>query len=211
MTKIVSIFALFLFLVGCNTNSLEKEYAIVREIQKEGGAKDMIDVKKIAMSGFGDKKEHIVSLRLSNQGMSQISEKIGELVYLEELFLEGNKLTVLPVQICSLVNLKKLRLSHNKINDLPDCLSRLISISELYLGDNLLTEIPSEALSLGELKVLDLTNNDIKFFNPELKNLEKITSIGLHGNRLCEMDETSKQWIEKRTNTSWLESQRCDE
>jgi len=86
--------------------------------------------------------EHITSLNLSNQKISQLPPEIGMLTQLKELNLDHNLLTELPDEFRSLVNLHTLRLSHNKFKRRPLLLAKLPNITKLRLDNNKLLSNP---------------------------------------------------------------------
>lgn len=195
--------------IGCN--SLEKEYAIVREIQNEGQAKDREELtpQKIASSGFENERNHIVELILSNQEMPLLSKKIGELKYLKRLELDGNKLTTLPNEIGSLAKLEYLTIAGNSLASLPDSFKNLRNLKTLYLSNNQLTEIPSYLLQYSQLEDLSVMNNRIKVLDPRFTKLPKLMSLNIDSNYICNALMESEPWLNEHSGIHWHETQRC--
>jgi Leucine-rich repeat (LRR) protein len=213
MKELLIAITLFVSVLAISCNTLDKEYAIVREIQKAGNAKDLEELtpEKIAMFDANDApgKRHIVSLRLSNQDLTVLSPKTGELKYLRELWLEGNKLSSLPEEIGNLQNLKELWLSENNLTTLPKNIVNLKLIEDLRLNNNNFTEIPDEILGLTNLKIITLSNNKISAFKSELLKLLSISSITLHENSICKIDKINAKWISDRCTGDWQSTQKC--
>ena len=78
----------------------------------------------------------LISLDLSNQGISELPPEIGNLFYLQELNLSNNLLTEIPDEISNLKNLSILNLSNNKLKRRPRVLSRLTYLTSLRLDNN---------------------------------------------------------------------------
>lgn len=76
--------------------------------------------------------------------------------YLQELYLEHNKLKTLPDSLCKLVNLKTLTLSHNKLKHLPEDIGLLKSLHTLNIEENPVTKLPKSFYKLSQLTVLHL-------------------------------------------------------
>lgn len=78
-------------------------------------------------------------------GITKLDKRISNLRNLEVLYLGGNDLAEVPVELGSLHNL-----------------------SLLYLGDNRLQQLPAEIGRLGSLRTLNLHNNKFKYL-PQVK------------------------------------------
>ena len=64
-----------------------------------------------------------------------------QLIQLEEFYLYGNKLSLLPSEIGHLSNLYKLGLNENSLTSLPESLVNLKHLKVLDLRHNRLTEV----------------------------------------------------------------------
>jgi hypothetical protein len=200
----------FLSLIGCN--SLDKEYAIVREIQQEGHAKDMevLTPEKIAMSGFDKERDHIVSLHLSNQDLTALSSKIGGLKYLKRLNIEGNKLKALPSEIGDLPHLSELSLSENSLSELPVQFAQLDSLKVLDLTNNNFKEVPPQIYDLENLSELFIGSNNITAIDKSLLSMEKLSDLNISENHICSHDETMNNWLLEHAGADWRSSQNCE-
>jgi Leucine-rich repeat (LRR) protein len=124
----------------------------------------------------------------TNKLTGKIPTEIGQLVNLNELFLYNNKLTgKIPTEIGQLVNLNTLSLDHNKLTGkIPTEIVQLVNLNDLSLNDNKLTgKIPTEIGQLVNLNQLYLHNNQLTGKIPtEIGQLVKLNLLSLYDNKL---------------------------
>ena len=84
---------------------------------------------------------------------------IKNLFQLRQLWLGGNSLRKLPIQLTQLKFLTQLHLGSNRLHQIPSELGNLENLVSLNLNDNHLTNIPSQILELKRLKNLNLEGN----------------------------------------------------
>ncbi len=123
----------------------------------------------------------------SNNLRGELPSELGNLSYLEGLFLYDNQLTgEIPSEFGNLSSLTQLALYDNQLTgELPSELGNLSSLTGLYLHKNQLTgELPSELNSLLSLEQLTLQDNQLagEIF-PELGNLLNLQVLVLYGNQ----------------------------
>jgi len=135
---------------------------------------------------FLSQSGHVFYLDLIVNGLSgTIPLEIGDLSYLEILYLQVNNLTgPIPAEIGRLKHLSYLDLHDNQLTGaIPKEIGRLESLSHLVLDNNQLTgTIPSEIGQLSNLEFLDLYNNP-NLSGPipaEMGNLSKLRQVFLH-------------------------------
>ncbi|CAG8447969.1 2186_t:CDS:2 [Scutellospora calospora] len=92
-------------------------------------------------------------LNISNNRIDDLTEQIGQLESLRELYLVNNKLTHLPKSIGRLKNLEILDVSENMLVGLPFTIGDCKSLRELRLRGNSLENLP---MTLGRLTNLDV-------------------------------------------------------
>ncbi len=137
------------------------------------------------------KAQQTDKLDLSNHGITELPEEIGQLKNLSQLYLSGNYLRELPKSLFQLRNLamlylnanhlaqvpeeigqlKKLAildLSQNQMSQLPRAIVQLKTLTILYLNNNCLSKLPTEMIHLKRLKVLDVDDNPLTFPPPEI-------------------------------------------
>lgn len=106
-------------------------------------------------------------LDLSGQGLLNLSPKLFQYDFLESLYLNNNKLTLVPAVVKNLRGLRVLDLSHNRINEVPPELGLCYNLRYLYLFDNNIKTLPNEFRNLIELLFLGIEGNpiDLKIAN----------------------------------------------
>jgi len=100
-------------------------------------------------------------LILSNNKLRSLPSQIGELVNLEELYLDHNDLQgSLPGEIRKIPNLRILDVQHNNMTGIPAEIGQLRNLSALNYSYNGLDTYPNEIANLKDnLKVLDISRN----------------------------------------------------
>src|SRR5437867_13269609 len=94
------------------------------------------------------------------KGLGVVPPWVWERTELETLVLADNGLTDLSDRIGGLKKLRMLDLGHNKLARLPDALGELGGLSDfLYLHDNRLTALPRSLERLVRLRYLNLSEN----------------------------------------------------
>ncbi len=137
--------------------SIEKDQALfVRDIKniitKEFSIKD-----KIGFNTRGYKKDNgnIVELCLYNCNLKEIPESIGNLVYLQKLFLNNNQLKSLPQTIKKLSELNYLNIKNNKFEKLTPELYYLNKLEVLKWKGNNWEEESLQAIKKGLVYIRD--------------------------------------------------------
>ncbi len=135
-------------------------------------------------------------LRLHNNRLGEdnpnfntdLPSDLGDLVLLEELTLNNNKLTSLPNSIGNLILLKVLPLQHNSLTSLPSTIGNLVNLEELRLsetygsGGNELTSLPVEIGNLSSLKLLYVAGNKLTSLPDEIGNLSALEDFSIASN-----------------------------
>ena len=104
--------------------------------------------------------KNLISLDLSEQGLTKVPAYVFERTDLQSLDLSNNNLTgALQGEIRFLRNLKTLDLSGNKFSGIPAEVGQLKNLETLDLSNNLLTGLPYELGNLSNLKILDVSGN----------------------------------------------------
>ncbi len=104
--------------------------------------------------------KNLISLDLSEQGLTKVPEYVFGRTDLQSLDLSNNNLTgALQAEVRHLQKLKALDLSGNKFTGVPAEVGQLKNLETLDLSNNLLTGLPYELGNLSNLKILDLSGN----------------------------------------------------
>jgi len=104
------------------------------------------------------------TLYLTNMGLTEVPESLGQLTQLQELFLHDNQLTALPESLGQLTQLKTLYLNDNQLTALPPELRQLSGLEQLFLHDNPALGVPPEILGP---TWLDVGGRDAKAAAPQ--------------------------------------------
>lgn len=124
-------------------------------------------------------------LRLYGNEIDSISERIGELVNLEKLYLGKNNLKTLPKSIGNLKKLKILSVQYNEITSLPDEIGEMTNLKQITLNQNRLQTLPSTIGKLKNLEILELKFNQLTSLPDELTDCESLKFIYLNRNNLA--------------------------
>jgi internalin A len=117
-------------------------------------------------------------------GLRELPEEIGELVWLEDLYLAGNLLTRLPESLGRLDRLRGLDLADNQLSVLPTSIGRLKRLERLSLAGNRLKFVPDELSQLSGLTRLSLANNELTALPESLGCLDGLRELSLARNTL---------------------------
>ena len=111
-----------------------------------------------------DTEYRVTQVTLNDKGLTgAISEAVGKLVMLEELYLHNNQLTgAIPAEMGSLARLETLHLANNRLTGaIPAELGGLVRLRTLMLHNNRLTGgIPSELSALVNLRLMGFGGNE---------------------------------------------------
>ncbi|KAK6766366.1 hypothetical protein RB195_025959 [Necator americanus] len=150
---------------------------------------------------------NLVSLDVSNNGLSFFPEDIGKMVHLrnlvarnnlieelpksmtnlenmETLYLSGNRFETVPPVLFSMHRLRVLHLGGNRIENVPYAIGTLLRLEILYLGGNLLKEVPATIGRLQRLSSLSLCDNQLETIPSTFGELRNLESLSLHNNVL---------------------------
>ena len=133
-------------------------------------------------------------LNLSNNNLVEFPESIIELQQLKNLRLSFNKFNTETSlnNISKLNRLKFLWLDNNRISILPASIGELSQISELYLGENQIKVLPQQIKDCKKLRILYLGNNEFKILPDEILDM-KIYLLAIYGNQIYNISESYKR------------------
>ena len=141
-------------------------------------------MSEIALQRIREAKEkQLTTLDLSDCGLTEIPEEVGEMVWLERLSLDKNRISdVKPLE--GLINLQYLWLDQNQISDIKP-LEGLTDLQGLWLYQNQISDIkPLEDLI--NLQSLWLLQNQIRDIKP-LERLMKLQLLTLSQNQISDI------------------------
>lgn len=151
-------------------------------------------------------REGQVELDLSNKGISELPDEIGQLANLQTLYLMHNQLTTLPESIGQLVNLQTLDLGYNQLTSLPETVGQLANLQVLDLNDNELTSLPEAIDQMTGLVTLNFVRNRISSLPNCISQLPELQGLYFTGNPLGALPE----WIGEITSLVKITMGSCE-
>lgn len=128
--------------------------------------------------------QHLQSLTLYMNQISNLPAELGQLEQLEKLQLNFNEIDKLPPEIGNLAQLKILWLHDNHLITLPKEIGKLTQLQELDLSSNRLSSLPKEIGKLTQLKELSLAGNQLTNLPPSICVLSSLQKLDLSRNPL---------------------------
>nr|XP_014354470.1 PREDICTED: leucine-rich repeat-containing protein 1-like [Latimeria chalumnae] len=117
-------------------------------------------------------------------------ETFGALLNLKDLWLDGNQLMELPMEIGNLKNLVCLDVSENKLERLPEEISGLCSLTDLLVSQNFLEVIPVGIGKLKNLSILKVDQNRLIQLTDAIGDCENLTELILTENQLLSLPKS---------------------
>ena len=137
-------------------------------------------------------------LDLSNNQLASLPDSISQLANLQWLDFSNNQLASLPDSISQLTNLQGLDLSNNQLASLPDSIGQLANLQELYIRGNQLTSLPDSIGQLANLQGLYLSDNQLTSLSKSLGQLVNLQFLDLSFNRLTPPPESIGRLVKLR-------------
>ena len=134
-------------------------------------------------------KTNAETLDLSNMGLPELPESLGQLTALRMLNLQGNRLTALPESLGQLTALQRLFLDRNWLSALPESLGQLTALQTLSCGGNQLTALPESLGQLTALQTLSFSGNQLTALPDSLGRLAALRVLNVDGNQLSALPE----------------------
>ncbi|ETN68997.1 leucine Rich repeat-containing domain protein [Necator americanus] len=131
---------------------------------------------------------NLVSLDVSNNGLSFFPEDIGKMVHLRSLVARNNLIEELPKSMTSLENMETLYLSGNRFETVPPVLFSMHRLRVLHLGGNRIENVPYAIGTLLSRLVVDDAN--AVSHDPKNQSLYRLEILYLGGNLLKEVPAT---------------------
>lgn len=128
-----------------------------------------------------------MELDVSFNSLTYLPTNIGyELVNLEKLYIQLNKIRSIPTSVCEMRSLRYLDAHFNEIRGLPLAIGKLTQLEVLNLSSNFsdLTELPDTIGDLTNLRELDLSNDQIHALPNTFGRLDNLTKLNLDQNPL---------------------------
>lgn len=124
-------------------------------------------------------------LDVSNQGLTEFPKEILKYTLIKKLVLSNNNLKTLPAEIGELVNLEELYLDHNQLDGaIVAEIRKMPKLRILDASHNNMTGIPAEIGQLRNLEILDYGNNFLDTMPNEIENLrDNLDVLNLENNK----------------------------
>ncbi|KAG6573199.1 Phospholipase A I, partial [Cucurbita argyrosperma subsp. sororia] len=132
--------------------------------------------------GCGEHWKTVTVLNLRGCGLTALPADLTRLPLLEKLYLENNKLSVLPPELGEIKSLKVLQVDSNFLISVPE-LRQCVGLVELSLEYNKLVRPLLDFRAMAELRVLRLFGNPLEFL-PEILPLHNLRHLSLANIRI---------------------------
>ncbi len=128
------------------------------------------------------KQKKVKELDLSNKGITELPDELGDFTELISLNLSYNNITVLPSTICNLTNLKKLLLTRNRITKLPVGIGNLLQLKFFDISYNPFVKIPSEIGRFSDLDFFDVSFCELHSLPLSITDLTCLKTLNIEEN-----------------------------
>ncbi|XP_009405622.2 phospholipase A I isoform X2 [Musa acuminata AAA Group] len=135
------------------------------------------------VQGLADHWKNVTVLSLCGCGLSVFPVELTKLPLLEKLYLDNNKLLLLPPELGELRSMKVLRVDNNMLSSVPVELRQCVMLVELSLEHNKLVRPLLDFRAMAELRVLRLFGNPLEFL-PEILPLHNLRHLSLANIRI---------------------------
>ena len=136
-------------------------------------------------SSFYEGCVNIKHLDFSSNKISNLNERINNLIYLKDLLLSNNKLQSIPNELITCRSIVTLDLDHNKIMNLPEIKWNMNNLITLNISYNMLTILPYSISNITTLEILNCSHNNISIL-PDLSQLTSLRILDASQNKLHE-------------------------
>lgn len=143
--------------------------------------------------------EHIETLNLGNNSVSDIPDDIIKLRKLRILFFADNKFETVPLVLGSMESLYMLSFKNNRLSSIPDE-SLSTSLGWLIVTGNSITALPSSIGKLTKLRKLMLSGNQIQELPYSMRRCTELELLRLSDNCLTSIPS----WLLELPKLSWL-------
>jgi internalin A len=128
----------------------------------------------------------LVHVDFSSNAIPVLGNAIGQLSFLSELFLGGNRIRALPDALCDCTRLTMLDASDNQLEYLPETIGKLRHLLTFKVSNNRLTSIPESISQLTSLMDLSMKNNKLVVL-PSLVGMTSLVVFDVTDNKLIEV------------------------
>ena len=124
-------------------------------------------------------------LLIDNNSLASIHKCIFQMTSLTVLRVQSNEITLLPLELGSLFNLRVFDVSKNKLKSIPD-LQNCILMEEVNISSNDFDEFPDCILAMKNLKSLNISCNKIKRIPYKLGFHDMLSMLNVYHNPITD-------------------------
>ena len=103
---------------------------------------------------------------------------------IKNVWIDDNKLTLIPNCIYDMDNLENLRLSGNQITVIDDKVQNLLQLETFVIDGNKLTNLPDALTKLANLKILNVRGNLLKSIPKKINAMSSLESLHISSNQI---------------------------
>jgi hypothetical protein len=109
-----------------------------------------------------DSEQGWTAIDFGVQSLKSLSPNLFNYTFLTKLYVNNNRLTVLPSAIGRLRSLVDLDISINEIREIPSEIGMLVGLKQFLAFDNQITDLPVEMGALYQLDILGIEGNPLR-------------------------------------------------
>ncbi|KAK9380850.1 Endonuclease/exonuclease/phosphatase [Kockiozyma suomiensis] len=157
-----------------------------------------IEGRALAAEEINDHRQDWSALDMGGQGLRNINVSLFNYQFLDKLYINHNRLTLLPGAIRKLCQLSVLDVSGNMLTSLPPEIGLLRSLRMLLIIDNNIGSLPSEMGMLYKLEVFGIEGNPLPESVKSLMAREgtRAVIVDLRDNSPAPASPAERDWIE---------------
>ncbi|KAK1133642.1 hypothetical protein K0M31_011435 [Melipona bicolor] len=130
---------------------------------------------------------HIQEIYLKWNKLTTLPPWIIELFNVTNLYIYGNLIKEVPLELCQMNQLTVLDLSANKLEQIPSYIGNLISLKSLLFNDNSISKLPFEMNKMHNLEILSISGNKFVALPEWIGSLPKLKELTADNNCLKEL------------------------
>ncbi|XP_018318092.1 leucine-rich repeat-containing protein 28 isoform X2 [Mycetomoellerius zeteki] len=130
---------------------------------------------------------HIQEIYLKWNKLTTLPPWITELFNVTNLYMYGNRIEQLPVELGGMSQLTVLDLSANRLELISACIGNLSNLKSLFLNDNFIERLPVELSQLNNLEILSVSGNQIVALPEWTGSLPRLRELYVDNNQLREL------------------------
>ena len=154
--------------------------------------KQLQDLESIHMSGPNISNldilafnPRLVSLGFNEMALEEFPAVIFNFPKAKHIYLWGNNITEIPVEIGALDSIEYLNMSSNELTGIPVELTSLKKLESLLLADNQITEIDSTIGLLDGVQVLYLSENPLEDLPDAIADMENLEYFNVRKTKIA--------------------------